>query len=201
LADPEALEKSWDRFLSDTDAYRARLRQWKKEIKLKPNTQKPGPSLVASDSFSTLASAGSTGEDAHLTVRLSLPSAPDHTNGKWDKVRSQVVWESGLEARESAALLPAFCYACWTAPENNFQMDQFGGVFLHGDELLEYCVWRSGLNLVQAGEWEKLLSGLQPGAELTNTLAAFQFSSAQPQSSTAAEFGKDLLKGALEQKR
>ena len=60
--------------------------------------------------------------------------------------------------------------------------------------------WRSGLDDLQAGEWEKLLSGLRPGAELTNTLAAFQFSGAPSRSSNAAEFRKDLLKGALEQK-
>ena len=155
---------------------------------------------MAGDLFSTLAAYGSTGEDAHLTVRLSLPAAPDHTNGKWDQARSQVVWESDLESKESAARLPAFCYASWTTPDSKFQMDHFGRAFLHGDDLLQYCVWRSGLNEMQAGEWEKLLSGLRPGAELTNTLAAFQFSGAQPQPSTAADWGKDLLKGALAQK-
>jgi hypothetical protein len=53
---------------------------------------------------------------------------------------------------------------------------------------------------MQAGEWEKLLSGFRPGAELTNALAAFQFSGAPPRSSTTADFGKGLLKAALEQK-
>ncbi len=200
LADPETLQKSWDKFLSGTGAYRARLRQWEKERKLTPNAQKPSPSVVVDDLFSTLATSGSTAEDASLTVRLSLPSAPDHTNGKWDQTRSQVVWESSLESKESATRLPAFCYACWTTPDDKFQVDHFGRAFLHGDELLQYCAWRSGLDDLQAGEWEKLLSGLQPGAELTNALAAFQFSATQPRSSTAADFGKDLLKGALQQK-
>jgi hypothetical protein len=201
LADPEALQKSWDTFLSGTDAYRARLRQWEKERKLNPNAQKPAPSVVADDLFSTLATSGSTGEDAHLTVRLSLPSTPAHTNGKWDQARSQVVWNSSLESKESDARLPAFCYACWATPEDKYQLDHFGRAFLHGDELLQYCVWHSGLDKRQAGEWEKLLSGLRPGAELTNTLAAFHFSGASSQSSPPADFGKDLLKGALEQKR
>ena len=200
LADPEALQKSWDKFLSGTGAYRTRLREWEKERKLNPKAPKPAPSAVTDELFSTLVTAGSTGEDASLTVRLSLPSAPDHTNGKWDPARHQVVWESSLESKESSARLPAFCYACWTTPENKFQMDHFGRVFLHGDELLQYCAWRSGLDDTQAGEWEKLLSGLRPGADLTNALAAFQFSAAQPRSSTAADFGKGLLKGALEQK-
>jgi hypothetical protein len=80
-------------------------------------------------------------------------------------------------------------------------MEHFGRVLLHGDELLQYCVWRSGLDERQAGEWEQLLSGLRPGAELTNTLAAFEFSGAPPQSSAAADCGKDLLKAALEEKR
>jgi hypothetical protein len=78
-------------------------------------------------------------------------------------------------------------------------VDHFGRAFLHGDELLQYCAWRSGLDDLQAGEWEKLLSGLQPGAGLMDALAAFRFSRTQPRSSTAADFGKDLLKRVLEQ--
>lgn len=199
LADAETLQKSWEKCLSGTDAYRARLRQWEKERKSAPNAQKPSPSDVVDDLFSTLATSGSTGEDASLTVRLSLASAPDHTNGEWDQSRSQVVWKSRIESKESTARLPAFCYACWTTPDAKFQVDHFGRAFLHGDELLQYCAWRSGLDDLQAGEWEKLLSGLQPGAGLMNALAAFRFSCTQPRSSTAADFGKDLLKRVLDQ--
>jgi len=199
LADAETLEKSWETFLSGTHDYRARLRHWEKERKSAPNAQKPSPSVVVGDLFETLVTSGSTEEHASLTVRLSLASAPDHMNGEWDQSRSQVVWKTRIESKESTARLPAFCYACWTTPDDKFQVDHFGRAFLHGDELLQYCAWRSGLDELQAGEWEKLLSGLQPGAGLTNELAAFRFSRTQSQSSTLATVGKALLKHALEQ--
>jgi hypothetical protein len=199
LANAKNWQKSWDKFLSGTDAYRARLRQWEKEKKTAPKAQRPSPSDVADNLFKTLATVDSTGEDGSLTVWLSLASAPDHTNGEWDQICRQVVWKTKTVSTESTARLPAFCYACWTTPDDKFQVDHFGQAFLHGDELLQYCAWHSGLDALQAGEWEKLLSGLQPGAGLINALAAFRFSHTRSQSSTAADFGKNLLKRALEQ--
>ncbi len=168
---------------------------------MKPDAKKPNPSDVAGELFITLVTPGSSGEDDHLTVRLALPSAPDHTNGKWDEKSKQVVWDSALETRESAARVPVFCYASWSIPDHRFQQEHFGREILGGDELLKYCLWRSGLDEAQAGEWEKLLSEFRPGGDVTNKLASFQFVAGPKQNSAAIDFGKDLIKGGLEQKR
>ena len=197
LTDRPHLEKSWDNYLAGTGAYRARLRQWQQEKKLKPDLEKPRPDVVLGDLVGQLVSFGPSGEEDHLTVRLGLTAAPDHTNGTWDEARRQVVWKSNLE---STNRLPAFCYASWSHPSETFQREHFGRVILNGDELLKYSLWRSGLAATQSDEWEKLLLALHPGDALTNQLAAFQFSGATPANSSAADFGKDLIKSALEHK-
>ena len=197
LADRAATGKSWEKYLSGTEVYRARLRQWQKEKKLKPDLEKPGPDAVVNELFLPLVGLDSSGEEDHLTVRLVLAAAPDHTNGKWDEARRQVVWASNLE---STNRLPVFCYASWSQPDEAFQQEHFGRVMLGGDELLKYCLWRGGLDVAQSGEWEKLLLAWQPGEAWTNQLAAFQFSGAELTNSSAADFGKNLIKSALEHK-
>lgn len=195
LGSPAALERSWTNFLSGTKEYRSRLRQWEHERKLKPDAHQPNPSDVAGDLLVAVVTTGSSGEDDHITVRLALPSQPSRTNGKWDEAQKRVVWDSSLEARESNARLPLFCYASWTEANGDFQREHFGRVLLEGDELLEYCLWRDGLADTRAAAWDKLLSGLRPGEELTNRLAAFQFTGGG-----SSDFAKNLLKTALERK-
>ena len=197
LADPAALEKSWDKYLTSSKQNRARLQQWEKDKKTKPDLQKPD---LMNELVSTLIWSGSSGEDGHLTVRLTLAAAPDHTNGKWDEARHQVVWESTLEAAESARRLPVFCYANWSQADAAFQQQHFGRVILTGDKLLQYGVWHSALTPAQAGEWDQLLTAFQPGGNWTNQFAPFQFSAGVTTNCSAAEIGKDLVKSALEQK-
>lgn len=196
LADLAATERSWIKYLTGTEPYQARLREWKKDQKLRPDLEKPEPTEVVGELTSTLLAFGSTGEGDHLTVRLTLPAAPDHTNGKWDALRRQVVWTSGLESAERAGRLPVFCYANWSQSHEGFQQEHFGRVILGGDELLKYCLWRGGLNEAQSGEWETLLADFRPGGELTNRLAAFEFSAAGK--TNAVTLGKKLLHSALE---
>jgi hypothetical protein len=203
LVDPVALQKSWETFLSGTELYQSRMRKWheeEQEGKHEADAKEPTPSEVANDLVAALITSGSSGEDDHLTVRLALPSVPDHTNGKWDEARRQVVWDSALEAKESAARLPVFCYAIWSQPENQFQQDHFGRVILKGDDLLKYNLWRAQLNEPQAGEWEKLLLSLWPD-ELTNKLAAFEFSAVGQVQAASASYAKELIKSALGQQR
>jgi hypothetical protein len=200
LADPVALQKSWEKFLSGTDSYHAKLREWKKEKKSQPDLQQPKPSSVEDALVASLMEFGSAGGDDHLSAKLSLPSAPTHTNGKWDETHKQVLWESGLEDKEKAVRLPVFCYASWSNPDEEFQQQHFGRVILGGDELLKYCLWRGGLDEAQGSEWDQFLSDLRPGGELTMKLDAFQFSGGTRQNSSAADFGKGLIKPALEQK-
>jgi hypothetical protein len=197
LADPKALEDSWQKFLANSAAYRARVREWEREKKLSPDAKKPEPSDFAAELLVALATSGSSGQDDHLTVRLSLPGAPDHTNGKWDDTRKQVVWDTPLEAKESAARLPVFCYAGWSEANSRFQQEHFGRTIISGDNLLSYGVWRAGLSEAQAGEWEKFLSGLRPGSDLTNRLANFEFAGESVETNGVAGFGKGLIREGL----
>ena len=200
LADSAAMEQSWKKYLAGTQLYQARLRQWQKEKKTQPDLSKPEPSEAVNDLLGTLLAFGSSGEDDHLTVRLALAAAPDHTNGKWDEARHQVVWESALESAQPAKRLPVFCYANWSRPDAEFQQEHFGRVILGGDELLKYCLWRGGLEEANAGEWDKWLATLRPGDALSNQLSVFQFSGGPSTNSSAANFGKDLIKSSLEHK-
>ncbi|MFO1488197.1 MAG: hypothetical protein U1F65_06955 [Verrucomicrobiota bacterium] len=186
--DTATTEASWKKHLAGTDAYRTRFRQWQKAKKTDPELAQPEPAAVANDLMAVLVDSGSSGEDDQLTVRLHLAGAPDHTNGKWEETRQQVVWESPLEPNPSARRLPVFCYASWTQPSRTFQESHFGRVILRGDDLLKYCLWQKGLQPADAAEWERHLGGLKPGQALTNR---FEFS-------TEADFGRDLIRAGLE---
>jgi len=201
LADPVAVQKSWEKFLSGTDAYRARLREWTKERKSKPELQRPGPASVEEELFAALFQFGSGGSEDHLSVKLSLPSPPTHSNGQWDDARRQVLWALALEEKEKTARLPVFCYASWSLPDGQFQQEHFGRVILAGDELLKYCLWHGGLTETQGSEWDKFLTGLRAGEELTAKLEAFQFAGDGQKQSGSITTGKDLLKTALQPKR
>ncbi|MDB6124921.1 MAG: hypothetical protein JWQ71_3914 [Pedosphaera sp.] len=177
LADEVAIEKSWDNYLTTTELYRAKVEEWEKKKLTEPNLEKPKSSEVTGELFEKMIHLRLFGEtDDHLTVRLSLLSAPIHTNGRWDETQKKVVWESELEAGKEPVRLPAFCYASWSNANEAFQKEHFGKVLLVGDGLSEYCMWRSGLNEKEAEEWEGLLVGLKSGEGMVEKLDAFRFS-------------------------
>jgi hypothetical protein len=232
LADPDRMSKSWEKYLRTTDLYRARLRQWQQEKIIRqigsagrrlrglydaryrtngPATAAPGPKEpmpleVVHELTDELLEIDIFGTDDHLTVRLSLPSAPARSNGKWDPARQQVVWDSDLEQDQKDARIPAFCYANWSQPDETAQKRHFGKVVLSGDDLSQYCLWRGALDQKQAAQWEALLAGLQPGPALKERLEAFRFAgepvsrptNGQPRSAGPSDFPRQLLGSALE---
>lgn len=186
LADAAALEKSWEHYLAQTDLYRAKLADWEQKIKANPKLEQPKPSEALDGLIPAwLGVSAGNGETDHLTVRLALNRAPDHSNGKWQE--GKVVWGVALEPDRA---LPVLCYASWSNPDEQFQSAHFGKVVLAGDELAQYCLWQSGLDGKLAAGWETLLAGLQPGDGLKEKLEAFKFSG-QPDS------GRNLLVKAL----
>lgn len=205
FADKEAFETSWDKFMVTTDFYRARIKQWEAEIKLKPDLAKPAPSDGMGELIAELIDFRLGGSDDHLVVKLNLPAPPFRTNGKWDEARRQVIWESELAEKEQTARLPAFCYATWSTANEAFQAEHFGKVILAGEELVHYCLGIASLSAKHAGEWETFLAGLKPDAAVVAKLDAFRFSdepaatSAKPddQSHLASELPRELLKSAL----
>jgi hypothetical protein len=205
LGDERALQTSLDHYLADTDLYRAKLRQWEAARKLKPDTKRPEPADVAGDAVETLLALNHIGGTPdHLTVQLSLPSAPVHGNGHWDETPHQVVWDADLGDRTNGTHLPVACYASWVQPDAGFQTAHFGRVALTGDNLAQYCLWRSSLEAQPGGEWDAFLAGLKPGPGLLETLVAFRFPGEPMQAATNAPpapsaWPRDLLTAALKQ--
>ena len=192
LADEDVMEASFDKFLVTSDAYRNRIKRWEEEKKTNPSIEKPKPSEMFEELLQAQMDFRLFSTDDHLEVKLSLPSEPIHTNGRWDAARKQVLWASNLDDREQATRLPAFCYASWAAADGTFQKKHFGSVILTGESLLEYCLWRASLNTKQAEQWEAMLDGLKADSSVAGSLDAFRFSD-EPAAPTAKEGGKDRL--------
>jgi hypothetical protein len=101
--------------------------------------------------------------------------------------------------------IPFSCYANWAQANDAFQKEHLSKVALTGDELTEYCLWRSSLDVQRGKEWDSFLSGLQPGAGLIAKLDSFEFSSESDQTETnsqktvpsMADYPRELLKTAI----
>ncbi|MGD1087418.1 MAG: hypothetical protein ABR955_01650 [Verrucomicrobiota bacterium] len=205
LADETMMEKSFDKYLAGTDAYRAKLKQWKKDRKLKPDLKKPQPADLGDDASNNLIELYSFDQTDHLVVRLSLPSSPLHSNGRWDEALKQVVWDTAIADRTTTNHLPFSCYVSWARADKRFQSEHLGRVALTGDELTQYCLWRSSLDMQRGGEWDAFLSSLQPGTGLLERLDAFRFPGEPAQVETNAQqkipgpsvYPRELLKSAL----
>ena len=205
FADEKKLQTSLDNYLVGTELYRAQLKQWESDKKLKPDTQKPEPSAVTDDAVGPLFEFNQFGQGDHLVVHLSLPAAPAHSNGRWDNALKQVSWETHLSDRTNATRFPFTCYANWAQADDEYQKKHFGKVALAGDELTEYCVWRGSLEPKLGNEWDAFLVGLQPGNSLMEKIKGFRFSTEtnqaetnnQQATSSISEFPREFLKKAL----
>jgi hypothetical protein len=205
LADETTMEKSFDKYLAGTDLYRAKLSQWEENKKLKPDLKPPEPSEVLNDAIGNLIEFDQFGQTDHLAVRLSLPSSPLHSNGRWDKTLKQVIWESDIEEKTNASHFPFFCYASWVQADRQFQKRHFGRVILTGDGLTRYCLWRGSLDQQGSDEWDAFVASLRPGQGLAEKIEAFQFTGEPAQTETnrqqkiftSSVYPRELLKAAL----
>ena len=203
LTDETTMEKSFAKYLADTDLYRVKLKQWEEDKQLKPDTKQPDPLDVAGDAAAGLFEFDLFGKTDHLAVRLSLPASPIHSNGRWDEAFKQVVWESDIEDRTNAFHFPFSCYASWAQADQEFQEKHFGKLALAGDNLTQYCLWRSGQDQQSGDEWDAFIAGLQPGSGLVKKLDAFRFPDEPDQAGTnkipsRSDCPRELLKTALQ---
>ena len=201
LTNNDAIEASFDRYAAGTELYRAKLKQWNASVKTDVNARRPEPSDILQDIvFSVIADP--FGQDDHLTVQLSLPARPLHTNGRWDEAAKQVLWETDIEGRTNAAHVPISCYASWVRVDEDYQTRHLGQAALAGDALAQYCVWRNGLDAPQGAEWDGFVEGLRPGPELLTKLDAFRFSGESSLTATnspgrLSDYPREQLRTAL----
>jgi hypothetical protein len=196
LKDAEAFKKSWEHYLSQSDLYRTQMKDWEKKRKSDPKLEAPKPLNAMDDLFGELFKgfSGIGGDRDHLIVRLALPNMPNRTNGKWKD--GQVTWDADLAADRA---LPMMCYAIWSHPDADFQTVHFGRVILEGDELIQYCAWRSCLDDKTARDWEQFLTGLKPGEDLRAQIESIAASPTQSGDLETNAFnrGRKLLFEAL----
>lgn len=195
LNHPATFERSWANYLAGTDLYRAKLKAWEKKKGTDPKLAAPKPSDVFDDLCENLLEPFNLfgGETDHLTVKLTLNHPPNHSNGNWQD--GQLVWTNDLDPNRP---LPVLCYATWSDPRASFQKEHFGSVILDGDELSEYCLWRSGLDRRQASKWEAFLEGLRPEEKIREKLETFRFAGeSAPATTNQPNTGCKLLLDAL----
>lgn len=180
LHDMNSMSASFSNYFIGTSFYREKIKEWEK--KQEPPEKKPNvDDIIFERIFSDIMGISLSGEpEDHLTVTLSLPVSPAHTNGKWDETKKQVVWDYDLESRTNAVQLPVICYASWEQPDETFQKLHFGSVFLTSENLTLYCLWRAGLDEKRAAEWDKFLVDLRPSDSLKQLVKGFRFSDEQP---------------------
>jgi hypothetical protein len=160
---------------------------------------------VVNDAVGNLLQFDLFGKPDHLAVQLSLPAAPGHSNGRWDEALKQVVWENDIEDRTNASHFPFFCYASWAQADQEYQKKHFGRVVLTGDELTQYCLWRSSQDKPEGGEWDAFVASLEPGSGLVERVDAFRFpgepdqtgTNGQPKVPSPSVYPRELLKTAL----
>jgi len=199
LADEAATEKSFTNYFVHTQFYRAKVKEWKNERKSKPAAKPPDPESVSADLFGQLVGLdfnlfGDTPD--HLTVKLSLPAGPLHSNGQWNQADKQVVWQSDLQARTDTNHLPFACYANWVQPDEAFQKAHLGKVALHGDDLVQYCLWRRSVDERRGAEWDAFVAGLNPAGDLVARVRAFRFAG-EDTTGVSSSYPRGLLENAL----
>jgi hypothetical protein len=201
LADEKSVEKSFDKYLATTREFRTKYRQWERERKRHPEIKPPEPDEMADEVMQAVIPFEYkffSGSPDHLSVKLSLPSAPTLSNGRWDATAKQVVWDTALMDRTNGLFPPLLFYASWVAADETFQTKHFGKVAVTGDALIQYCLWRGGLDQAQGEEWDRFLERLTPGDGLTNSVEGFRFSDESPsETNRVSGGGRALLNGVF----
>lgn len=112
-----------------------------------------------------------------LTVFIKSKPKPFETNGEWDEKSGEVSWERLLEIPGEPVMnvLPVFCFASWSFPNEEEQTRQFGRVVLQGEQLGEYVMWWNSLTVDESVDWKLFLLSLKPDDDLIMRVKQFQF--------------------------
>ncbi|MDP6637276.1 MAG: hypothetical protein QGG42_20455 [Phycisphaerae bacterium] len=169
LTDQDKTEASFEAYLRTTSQYKKAVKELKppvgdekkeaqaRDIVMKPLLEKAVPLRIDLG----------LGNTQRVEIELVLPAKPTYTNGKWNPKSGAVTWKGPLtKRREKTPFLPEICYALWSKPNEKFQKARFGKVFLSGDRLMNYCLWRRGLAADEAKHWDAVLLKHKPGQDL-----------------------------------
>ncbi len=173
LATPESMEHSLDKYLETTAEFQQLLDEWQKQLREDPTLARPDPfDVLGLYSEDLLAGAILEGGD-QLTLGLKTGREPVATNGDWSLKDRRVSWPKQFLPRPGQP--PQLSYAAWDQPDATAQESHFGKVVLHGESLIEYCLWYHGLTEVERQEWDAFVDTLRPGDELAGKLKTFRF--------------------------
>ncbi len=174
LATPEGLAKSLTAFLETTDEYAALEQKWRQDLKRHPDAEKPDGKSVATELVVNLLFGDFNFEfnTDRLTVALKTSRAAIFTNGRWSAESRKIRWREQPLTRDG---LPPILYAAWDDPDEARQNRHFGAVALHGEALIEFCVWYHGLTAGERREWDSFIDRLRPDPELHKALSDFRF--------------------------
>jgi hypothetical protein len=172
LNDSERAWKSFLAYLETTAAYQKLLGEWEQRRVTQPKKPRPAPDDLLDAHLKDLIFF-ELGPHDQLNVSLQVPVQPFATNGSWNTGEKKVEWLNRAMKKRSG--LPAFLYAYWSLPADNFQKKHFGKVVLSGRDLGDYVLWRSGLPAAKGIAWDDFLRSLKPGASLSERLASFRF--------------------------
>ena len=207
LGSGEKAKKSLNAYLVTTPEHKAALAKWRKQPQTDTTTKpdEPDPGEIMEHLVQRMVHFDFRIADDTVRVRLETVAKPVHTNGWWDAKTGTVSWRAPLTERgKKTGQLPEICYAAWSRPDGKFQKNHLGKVALKGKDLLDYCLWRAGLNDAEAKRWNALLGDLKPGKNLKAQLRRFRAAATQPARGQQAipylKRGAEMILDALKQK-
>ncbi|HUT62308.1 MAG TPA: hypothetical protein VNA25_31095 [Phycisphaerae bacterium] len=173
-ADGDAAGASLVKYLSQTDEYKQRVKQWEQRPNSDPNEAKPAPMSMLSDYATQAVGIELMATEDDLQIKLACPSNPLQTNGKYDELAKVLSWSRQIQQASQHPRMPVLCYAVWAKPDEDSQKKHFGRTVLRGEELLEYCLWHDSLDAKEAAKWDRFVASLAPGPKLEEKLDAFK---------------------------
>lgn len=211
-SESKELEKSFEDYLRATPEYQRMQREWRKEKEENPEAEEPKPDKVIAELFERMSPVllplmaffgGPFGNDVdEIAITFHCEKKPLVTNGDWQEDKKQVVWSGKIFQEQNP---PAMAFACWTAPNEEYQIKRFGKVILDEAGLVAYVLWYNGLESEEADEWESFLAATKPDDELEKKIGSFLFEAERTardgnpldQPESRAHFARTLLIDAM----
>jgi hypothetical protein len=187
LSDVDRVVESWNGFLERTTEFEDALRAWEEEKTKTPTEPRPIPDDVFWGIVAKQLLRWKLVTDTdEVKLALATVERPFATNGRWDEQHQQVRWNQPIDGGGS---LPTYCYAVWSDPNSEFQIEHFGRVVVRDRVLADYAATYLVLTGDEEAQWDQLTVDLRPGERLRASIQAFVVKKEQPQ----LKYLKELL--------